>query len=91
MNLTVTGLLHQDMVSSRLSCVMSCIHTHVNKIGVDSVMLVVKDVLVIVESVTRGSVSFSDVSEGDRSTVSGHGQLKGVLSAVLYTYTYVQD
>ena len=59
MNLTVTDLLHQDMFSPRLSCVISCMHTHVNKIGVDNVMLVVKDVLVIVESVTRGSVSFS--------------------------------
>ena len=33
-------------------------HTHVDKIGA-----------VIVESVTRGSVSFSGVSEGDRSAV----------------------
>ena len=34
--------------------------------------------------------TISGMSEGDRS-VSGHGQLRGVLSAVLYTYTCVQD
>ena len=53
-------------------------------------MDVVKNV-VLVKNVTKGAVSFSGVSEGDRSAVSGHGQLRGVLSAVLYTYTCVPD
>ena len=50
-----------------------------------------KYVLVIVESVTKGPVGYSDVSEGDRSSPSGHGQLRFVLYDVLYTYTCVQD
>ena len=58
--------------------------THVYKIGVEKVVEVVKNV-VIVKNVTKGPVSFSGVSEGDRSAVLGHGQLRGVLYAVLYT------
>ena len=90
MCLRVTDLLHQDMVSLGLSCMMSCMHTHVYKIEVEKVMEVVKNV-VIVKNVTKGPVSFSGMSEGDRSAVSGHGRLRGVMYAVLYTYTCVQD
>ena len=51
----------------------------------------VEHVVVLVKNIIKGSVSFSGVSEGDRSSPSGHDQLKVVLHAVLYTYTCVQD
>ena len=54
-----------------------------------------KRVVDVVKNVTKGPVSYSGMSEGDRSTVSGHGQLRGVLYGircdVLYTYTCIQD
>ena len=84
MYLRVTDLLCQDTVSLRVSCLLSCIQTHVYKTDVEHIVVLVKNII-------KGSVSFSGVSEGDRSSPSGHGQLKVVLHAVLYAYTCRQD
>ena len=51
----------------------------------------VEHIMVLVKNIIKGSVSFSGVSDSDRSSPSGHGQLKVVLCDLLYAYTCKQD